>query len=150
MDLWQDIKFGVRLLAKARWFTLAAGTALALGIGTNTTVFTLVNAVLFRGLGIGLPIGLVGTAAVGQLLQSIVVQTSATDPLLLGTIVLVLAVVACIIACPAGGPSRSHGGVQGGLGEPSETEQPIDLHDQPAVAKLRETLWHQRIRIAGL
>ena len=50
MDLWQDIKFGVRLLAKARWFTLAAGTALALGIGANTTVFTLVNAVLYRGL----------------------------------------------------------------------------------------------------
>ena len=40
----------MRLLAKARWFTLAAGTALALGIGANTTVFTLVNAVLFRGL----------------------------------------------------------------------------------------------------
>ncbi len=50
MDLWQDIKFGARLLVKARWFTLAAGTALALGIGANTTVFTLVNAVLFRGL----------------------------------------------------------------------------------------------------
>jgi putative ABC transport system permease protein len=50
IDLWQDIKFGARLLVKARWFTLAAGTALALGIGANTTVFTLVNAVLFRGL----------------------------------------------------------------------------------------------------
>ena len=50
MDLWQDIRFGARLLVKARWFTLAAGTALALGIGANTTVFTLVNAVLFRGL----------------------------------------------------------------------------------------------------
>ena len=50
MDLWQDVKFGARLLVKARWFTLAAGTALALGIGANTTVFTLVNAVLFRGL----------------------------------------------------------------------------------------------------
>ena len=48
MDLWQDIRFGARLLVKARWFTLAAGTALALGIGANTTVFTLVNAVLFR------------------------------------------------------------------------------------------------------
>ena len=35
---------------KAPWFTLAAGTALALGIGASTTVFTLVNAVLFRGL----------------------------------------------------------------------------------------------------
>ena len=50
MDLWRDICFGARLLVKARWFTLAAGTALALGIGANTTVFTLVNAVLFRGL----------------------------------------------------------------------------------------------------
>ncbi|MCH8811244.1 MAG: ABC transporter permease [Gemmatimonadetes bacterium] len=48
MDLWQDVRFGARLLVKARWFTLAAGTALALGIGANTTVFTLVNAVLFR------------------------------------------------------------------------------------------------------
>ena len=50
MDLWQDVRYGARLLMKARWFTLAAGTALALGIGANTTVFTLVNAVLFRGL----------------------------------------------------------------------------------------------------
>ena len=50
MDLWQDIRYGARLLVKARWFTLAAGTALALGIGANTAVFTLVNAMLFRGL----------------------------------------------------------------------------------------------------
>ena len=50
MELWKDLRFGARLLVKARWFTLAAGTALALGIGANTTVFTLVNAVLFRGL----------------------------------------------------------------------------------------------------
>jgi putative ABC transport system permease protein len=49
-------------------------------------------------LGIGLPVGLLGAAAVGQLLQSVVVQTSATDPLLLGMIVLVLAVVA-VVAC---------------------------------------------------
>ena len=50
MDLWKDIRFGARLLVKARWFTLAAVTALALGIGANATVFTLVNAVLFRDL----------------------------------------------------------------------------------------------------
>src|SRR5258706_10077840 len=50
MSLWQDIRFAVRLLVKDRWFTLAAATALALGIAANTAVFTFVNAVLIRGL----------------------------------------------------------------------------------------------------
>jgi len=50
MTLWQDIRFAARLLLKDRWFTLAAGTALALGIAVNTAVFTFVNAVLIRGL----------------------------------------------------------------------------------------------------
>ena len=50
MDLWQDLKFAVRLIIKDRWFTLGAVTALALGIGANAAVFTFVNAVLVRGL----------------------------------------------------------------------------------------------------
>ena len=50
MSLFQDIRYGARLLVKDRWFTLAAALALALGIGVNATVFTLVNAVLIRGL----------------------------------------------------------------------------------------------------
>ena len=49
-------------------------------------------------LAIALPIGLLGAAAVGQLLESLVVQTSPTDPFILGTVVLVLAVVA-VAAC---------------------------------------------------
>ena len=55
MNLWQDVRFAVRLLVKDRWFTAVAALALALGIGVNATVFTFVNAVLIRGLPINDP-----------------------------------------------------------------------------------------------
>jgi putative ABC transport system permease protein len=48
--LLQDLRFAARRLVKDRWFTLASIIALALGIGANSAVFTLVNAVLLRGL----------------------------------------------------------------------------------------------------
>ncbi|MPY90955.1 MAG: FtsX-like permease family protein [Luteitalea sp.] len=50
MALLHDLRFALRLIWKDRWFSAAAVTALALGIGLNTTVFTFVNAVLIRGL----------------------------------------------------------------------------------------------------
>src|SRR5262245_25153225 len=39
----QDLRFAARLLAKDRWFTATAACALALGIGSATTVFTIVK-----------------------------------------------------------------------------------------------------------
>ena len=53
--LLDDFSYGLRALAKNRGFALAAILSLALGIGANTTVFTLLNAILLRPLPVAEP-----------------------------------------------------------------------------------------------
>ena len=44
----QDLRYSVRSLSRNRLFAVGAVTTLALGIGVNSTIFTLANAALFR------------------------------------------------------------------------------------------------------
>jgi macrolide transport system ATP-binding/permease protein len=81
-DAWKDARFAVRQLRKARAFTAVAVISLALGIGANAAIFTLIDAVLLKSLPVRDPGGLflLGNAqgrgvAVGQIGRSFVLYS---------------------------------------------------------------------------
>jgi predicted permease len=54
-DLWQDLRYGVRILAKQPGFTAVAALALALGIGVNAAILSAVNGFVLRPLPVERP-----------------------------------------------------------------------------------------------
>jgi ABC-type lipoprotein release transport system permease subunit len=47
-SMWQDVRYTMRSLAKHPGFTAAGVVILAIGIGVNTAIFSVINAILFQ------------------------------------------------------------------------------------------------------
>jgi predicted permease len=76
-NLWLDLRYSVRMLAKSPAFTVVAVASLALGIGANTAIFTLINGLLLKELPVRAPQelvsfgdayggGIIGAADIGE------------------------------------------------------------------------------------
>ncbi|MBO0797200.1 MAG: hypothetical protein J2P31_00095, partial [Blastocatellia bacterium] len=66
-ELWQDSRYGVRTLLKQPGFTLIVVLTLALGIGANTAIFSLLDKLIMQSLPVRDPAALVFLQGTGLL-----------------------------------------------------------------------------------
>src|SRR5882762_1030247 len=65
-SLWQDLRYGLQMLLKHKGFTAVAVLTIALGVGANTALFSVVDAVLLKKLPVSDPDRLVLFNATGD------------------------------------------------------------------------------------